>query len=393
MLSPFREDSNARFTPEKYQRLLARLSQRCRTHVGFRVAETPCFFPKALIDEMASAGMALTKQLVDSPAYMQSSSLAVPAAYRVPNESRHPNFMTVDFGVVRNPDGSLSPRLVELQAFPSMYGYQAILCQEYADVFGLDDSLRCFLGGHDTASYWSLLRKVIVGNHDPENVVLAEIEPEHQKTLPDFNATEDQLGICTVNISGLVRKGNKLYYERDGRLAPIHRIYNRAIVDELERKRVTLPFDYRDELDVEWAGHPNWYFRISKFSIPYLRHPTVPPAVFLDDWFAGKGRDLLPENHEQWVFKPLYSFAGKGIEFGPSDASLASVPAAQRHDYLLQQRVRFEPVIETPWGITQAEVRILYIWPEGEDMQPVINLVRLGRGQMMGVDHIGTRRG
>lgn len=387
MLRPFREDFNARFTPQKYQQLLERVDRRSRTHVEFRVSETPCFFPRVLMEEMARAGIELTHQLVDSAEYMKASSEAVPAAYRVPNESPHPHFMTVDFGLVRNADGSISPRLVELQAFPSIYGYQAILCEEYASVFGLDPSLGGFFGDHDAASYWELLRKVIVGGHDPEHVILAEIEPERQKTLPDFNLTEDRLGIRTVDVAKLRLEGNKLFYRRDGRLVPVRRIYNRAIVDELVQKRITLPFDYRDELDVEWAGHPNWYFRISKFSIPFLRHPTVPPAVFLDDWFAGKGRDLLPSERDQWVFKPLYSFAGKGIQFGPSEAELAAIPAAQRHDYLLQQRVRFQPVIATPHGMTQAEVRILYLWPDGGELEPVISLVRMGRGRMMGVDH------
>ena len=162
----------------------------------------------------------------------------------------------------------------------------------------------------------------------------------------------------------------------------------RAIVDEVERKGVVPAFDYRDELEVEWAGHPNWYFRISKFSLPYLQHESVPTAVFLDDWFAGRGRERLPEDREQVLLKPLYSFAGKGIQFAPTDAELAAIPEADRHLYLLQERVRFEPVIETPRGMTQAEIRIMYLWPEGrEEMIPVQSLVRLGRGLMMGVDH------
>ena len=174
---------------------------------------------------------------------------------------------------------------------------------------------------------------------------------------------------------------------RGDRLVRIERIYNRAIVDELVRRQVEVPFDYREALDVEWAGHPNWYFQISKFSIPYLDHPTVPAAVFLDDWFAGKGRERLPAHRERWVFKPLYSFAGKGIQFAPTDEDLRAVPPEERHNYLLQERVQFEPVIRTPEGMTQAEVRILYVWPEGRSMIPMTSLVRMGRGLMMGVDH------
>jgi hypothetical protein len=172
-----------------------------------------------------------------------------------------------------------------------------------------------------------------------------------------------------------------------GKLTRIERIYNRAIVDELVRKEIRPAFNYRDELDVEWAGHPNWYFQISKFSIPYLRHNTVPPAVFLDKWVRGEERDRLPQEREQWILKPLYSFAGKGIQFAPTDADIAAIPEGDRHNYLLQERVRFEPLIRTPEGMTQAEVRILYVWPERKRMLPMTSLVRMGRGMMMGVDH------
>ena len=248
-----------------------------------------------------------------------------------------------------------------------------------------------FLGGLDEAAYWELLRRVIVGEHAPENVVLTEVEPETQKTLPDFNVHEDRLGIKTVDIARLVKQGSKLFYREhgrdDGRLVPIHRIYNRAIVDEIVRKNVRLPFDYRDELDVEWAGHPNWYFRLSKFALPYLDHATAPRAMFLDEVLGTGVGNRLPEDREQWVFKPLYSFAGKGVQFAPTDAELFEIPVEDRHKYLIQERMQFAPTIRTPEGMTQAEVRILYVWPDGGEMQPLISLIRMGRGLMMGVDH------
>ena len=387
MIAEFRDDFNARFTAEKYAELKARLDARTGTKIDFRVAETPCFLPKGLLDEMVTAGAELTHQLLGNAEYMRRSEAAIPARYRVPGEDAHPHFMTVDFGLVREADGTLSPRLVELQAFPSVFGYQAVLSDEYVRVYGLDAKLRWFLNGMDEAGYWELLRRVIVAGHPVENVVLAEIDPENQKTLPDFKVHEEKLGIRTIDIAKVRKEGRTLLYERDGEWVPIKRIYNRAIVDELERKGITLPFDYRDDLDVEWAGHPNWYFRVSKFSIPYLEHKTVPAAVFLDDWFAGKGRERLPKERENWVFKPLYSFAGKGIQFAPTDAELEAVPVGERHDYLLQERVKFEPVIRTPHGMTQAEVRILYVWPDGGELTPAISLLRMGRGLMMGVDH------
>jgi hypothetical protein len=387
MLQPYRDQFNAHFTPEAYANLLARLNKLTRTTIDFRVAETPCFFPPSLIKELAETGAELTHQLLDNPVYMQASNATIPDKFRVPNENPQPNFMTVDFGLIRNSDGSLSPKLVELQAFPSVFGYQDLLARQYIETYNLDSSLQQHLSGLTEQTYWQLLREVIVGDHDPENVVLLEIDPNHQKTLPDFHVYEDKLNIATVDIAKLSKQGNRLFYQRAGREIPIHRIYNRAIVDELERKNIPLPFDFRDELDLEWAGHPNWYFRISKFSLPYLNHPSVPKAVFLDDWFARHNTEGLPHQRQHLLLKPLYSFAGKGIQFAPTDAELNAIPVADRHLYLLQERVNFEPVIQTPYGPTQAEIRIMYLWPDGGVLQPAMALVRLGRGLMMGVDH------
>ena len=391
MLQPYRDHFNAHFTPAKYSDLVARLNQLTRTQIEFRVAETPCFFSRELINQLAETGATLTHQLLDNPAYLQASNQTIPEQYRVPNENPQPNFMTVDFGLVRNPDGTLTPKLVELQAFPSIFGYQDILARQYIETYNLDPNLQIHLNDLNEKTYWQLLREVIVGDHDPENAVLLEIDPDHQKTLPDFHVYEDKLHIATVDIAKLRKQGNRLFYQRagpgQGTEIPIHRIYNRAIVDELQRKNLQLPFDYRDPLNVEWAGHPNWYFRISKFSLPFLNHPSVPKAVFLDDWFAQRNLEGLPPQRENLLLKPLYSFAGKGIQFAPTDADLNAIPPADRDLYLLQERVAFEPTIHTPHGLTQAEIRIMYLWPDGGVLQPAIALVRLGRGLMMGVDH------
>jgi hypothetical protein len=384
MIPSLRKQFNENFTPAKYQAFLRRIDDECGTHVQFRLSETPCFFPQTLIDRMAEDGKELIRQLVENPAYRAKSDQAVPAEFKVPNEASHPMFVQVDFGLVRDAQGALQPKLVELQAFPSLYAYQPALAQAHIDVYGLEGfsgsaSLNYFLGGLDPASYRGLLRRAIVADHDPENVILMEIHPEQQKTLPDFLLTEKMLGIRTVDITTIRKEGSRLYYGRDGKRVPIRRIYNRAIVDELERKGVKLPFDWRDDLDVEWAGHPNWYFRISKFSIPYLKHESVPKTWFLDR------RDAIPEDLENYALKPLYSFAGLGVVIAPNKEDIAAIPAEKRHAYILQERLHFEPLIETPFGETKAEVRVMYVWLS--ELMPVLTIVRMGRGLMMGVDH------
>jgi hypothetical protein len=381
MIPALREAFNRNYLPETYQHLLKQLEARAGAPIAFRVAETPCFLPKALLDQMADYGRDLVLQLVNSPDYLRASNVTVPKQYNVANETPRPMFLQVDFGLVRNAQGELEPKLVELQAFPSLYGYQPVLAQQYIDSYALPQDLGIYLGGHTHGTYQQQMRELIVAGHDPENVILLEIEPEKQKTLCDFMLTQEALGIAVVDILKLRKRGSHLFYEKAGREIPVHRIYNRCIVDELERKHIRLPFDLTEPLEVEWAGHPNWYYRISKFSIPYLKHPCVPKTWLLDQ------NSPVPADSENYVLKPLYSFAGLGIKFNPTQADVDAIPIEQRPHYMLQERMRFEPVIATPHGPTQPEIRIMYFWPEGGELTPVLPLLRLGRGIMMGVDH------
>ncbi len=378
MIPQLRQRFNAEFTPEKYTAFLARLESQTGVPQSFRHSETPCFFPNALVQSMAHDGAELIQQL-STPEYLQIARQAVPPQFDVPTEPDHPLFIQVDFGLVRESSGEITPRLVEIQAFPSLYAYQPVLSQLYIDAYGLDPALRYLLSGLDVDGYRSLLGRAILGGHDPENVILMEIDPQHQKTLADFVLTERMFGVRAVCITQIRKEGRRLFYSLDGRDIPIHRIYNRTIVDELQRREITPAFDFRDDLDVEWAGHPNDYFRISKFSIPYLRHPSVPQTWFLDQLHH------IPQDTHNYVLKPLYSFAGLGVRIGPPREEILAIPAAQRRDYILQERMNFEPVIETPHGGTRAEIRIMYIWLD--ELMPVSLLVRMGRGAMMGVDH------
>ena len=406
MIPEFRTWFNRNFTAESYDSLLAWLEAHCGVRVEFRVAETPIFVPRTLLDEMAAAGTELALSLIGWQTYLEAARAAIPPGFRVAGETSHPNFLTADFALVKDSKGELVPKLVEIQAFPSVYGYQSVLGTGYREVFALDHRLQMYLGGLTETTYLQLLSRTVLGHCDPENVVLTEVDPLHQKTRPDFEITAKELGISVVDISSLEPKGNKLHYRnKTGKLMPIHRIYNRAIADELIARNIQLPFDLQRDWDVEWAGHPNWYFLISKFSLPWLsrppiRHSVVPPAVFLTDFLEGPGRRELenagikfPEMtqpdtvYSDLLLKPLFSFAGKGIQFDTTQAQLEAIPIEARREYLLQQRMNFVPNISTPHGMTQAEIRILYLWPDDGALTPALSLVRLGRGKMMGVDH------
>jgi hypothetical protein len=379
MIPTRRQAFNQAWTPAQYERLLSIVTAAAGVAPAFPVSETPCFFTRAFIDDMARTGAELIRQIVDNPAASAAADQIVPDRFTGPNEDPVPRFVQVDFGLVRTPDGRIEPRLVELQAFASLYGLQRVLADAYIEAFSLPSSFDVFLGGHNQTSYEAVVGNAILGGHPPEEVVLMEIEPRWQKTWPDFAITEYIWGVRAVDTAAVRREGRQLFYDRDGRLVPIRRIYNRVVPDELDRKGIELPFDYRDDIDVEWAGHPSWYFRLSKFSIPWLRHPWVPRTWFLHEL---KG---MPDDRDNYVLKPLFSFAGGGIVFAPSDADLAAIPEEERMNYIVQERLSFAPVIETPHGPTQVEIRVMYVWTD--ELRPVVPLLRMGRGRMMGVDH------
>jgi hypothetical protein len=380
VIPALRQAFNASWTDAKYRDLIRRLELRTGATLGFPISETPCFFSQSLMSSLGATGLDLVHQILDNDDAMSAARSAVPERFDGPGAEELPTFLQVDFGLVRGADGSIQPKLVELQAFASLYGFQLAMAEAYRDAFELPESLHFFIDHLDASTYYALIADAIAGHHDPAEVVLMEIEPQQQKTWPDFVTTEQLWGVRAIDTSEVRREGRRLYYRRDGKATQIKRIYNRVIPDELERKRIQLPFGYSDDLDVEWAGHPAWYFRISKFSIPFLRHPSVPETKFLD------GIESLPADRERYLLKPLFSFAGGGIIFAPTDAQIAAIPMDQRKNYILQERIDFTPVIDTPEGPAQAEIRIMYVRSEGE-LIPVLPLLRMGRGKMMGVDH------
>src|SRR6202050_2470664 len=221
MVPKLRNDFNQSFTAEKYSKFLSELTHRYGTDISFRNCETPCFFPAELIDKMVRYGQELIAQLMSNPEYTKASAASIPAEYNVPNETPHPLFIQVDFGI----DQNLEPKLVEIQGFPSLYAYQPIVAETYRDAYALEPGLRHVLTDSD---YWPVLRNATGGARDPETVILMEIDPYHQKTLPDFLMTEKYCGVKPVSLTEIRKRRNRLFHGD----VPIHRIYNRVIVDE-----------------------------------------------------------------------------------------------------------------------------------------------------------------
>jgi hypothetical protein len=373
-----RQRFNREFTTERYEAYRRRLADRCGVPIEFRLSETPAFLPPELASRLVREAGTLIDQLLSNADYRRAADAVVPPRFVLAGGEDRPTFVQVDFGLVQTAAG-VEGRLVELQAFPSLYGFQLYMAEAAIEAFGLS-GVSPFFGGLERDGYLALVRRALVGDHAPSEVVLLEIEPEKQKTRPDFAATEQLWGVRAIDLRSIEREGRRLFARHDGRRVPVSRIYNRVIPDELERKGLTWPFAPDDDLDVEWTGGPDWYFRLSKFALPWLRHPWVPRAHFVSDL------DGLPGDAADWVLKPLFSFAGGGVTFNPTPDQLAAIPPGERAHYLLQERVRFTPLIETPHGPTMVEVRVMFV-RDGSGYRAVLPLGRMGRGLMMGVDH------
>jgi hypothetical protein len=369
---------NADFTPEKYVALLRCVNETERWPADFRVSETPIFLTNEFTDEATRAANEIV-DLVRTPEFGRSAQSAIPKGLEVPNESAHPNFVVIDFGICAE-DNRLVPRLIELQAFPSLFGFQWLLLGCMRKVYpAIPRNWTSSFGGVKDEAYLALLRRTIIGDADPENVVLLEIEPEKQKTRVDFAATESMIGIRSVCLTKIKKRGRQLLYEHDGRKVRIERIYNRVIFDELMRRPDLKPaFSFQDELDVTWIGHPNWYFRISKHSLPYLKTEHASPAFFADKFPSD-------ERIDNYVLKPLYSFAGLGVDMEPTREKLSTLKNPR--EWILQKKVSYAEFVPTPDGArSKAEIRMMFVWPENEEPILVNNLVRMSQGKMMGVD-------
>ncbi|HKI05536.1 MAG TPA: hypothetical protein VKK31_26385 [Thermoanaerobaculia bacterium] len=370
---------NAAFTEGRYEAMLRDLERDGGFPTVFRICETPLFLDGALTRELIEAAHEVL-DAVTSEEYLKLAGRAVPPELEVPGDEGHPVFLQIDFALVRGEDGLLTPRLIELQGFPSLYGFQWLLEKDFRANFpAIPDDFSPYFGGLDAETYPAALREVIVGGSDPENVVLLEIDPEHQKTRIDFAVTERLTGIRTVNAREVIERRGRLYYPENGREVPIERIYNRVIFDELERKGIDLSHIFRRDLDVTWVGHPNWYLKISKFSLPFIKSRYSPPA-----WFVSNLEEL-PLDLESYVLKPLFSFAGLGVEMGPSPERLRNLEDPE--NYILQKKVEYSPAIETPEDPARAEVRMMFVWKDRQERPRLVNnLVRMGKGKMMGVD-------
>jgi hypothetical protein len=385
MISIYREYFNQNFSTAKYTEFLALLTRNYPS-LSAKLSETPVFIPPDLREQLIAAGEEIIK-FICQPDFKMLTADAIPEEWYVPNENDHPHFMAFDFGICKDEDGRLVPRLIEMQGFPSLFAFQSQMSNCYKEAFELGKlaDFSPYFRGMTEKQYFALLKEVIIGAHAPDEVAMMDIDPPNQKTAIDFLMTAEKLGLRVLSLTDIFKEGNQLFYLKNGCKIRLKRIYNRLIFDEVKDRQhlFNSGFDPRESIDIEWITHPNWFYRISKYTLPFLKNEFVPDTHFLNTL------ESVPADLENYVLKPLFSFAGKGVIINVSLQDIKSISDPQ--NWILQKKVSYEPVIKSPDGSLKAEIRLLYIWPDGAEPRLCINLVRLSRGEMIGVNYNSDR--
>ncbi|HEV8084721.1 MAG TPA: hypothetical protein VGP55_16055 [Chitinophagaceae bacterium] len=379
MIPELRKQFNENFTQKKYEDFLLDLNSKHPGDIVFRIAETPIFIPKDFTDKMLDACEAIVDFIV-RPDFKKLTSHAIPEGENVPDENDHTHFIAFDFGICENENGNFEPQLIEMQGFPTLFAFQVMYPQVVEKHFNIPKNFDHYLSGYNAESYTALLKKIIIGDHKVENVILLEIKPHEQKTRIDFYCTQDYLDIPIVCLTELEKEGKNLFYKKDGKRIEIKRIYNRIIFDELIhiKKDLGNVVDITESFDVEWVPHPNWFYRISKFTLPFINHPFVPETFFLNEV------KQLPGDLENYVLKPLFSFAGQGVIIDVTKEDIDAVTNPE--NWILQRKVKYADVIKTPNVPAKAEARIFYFWEDGAPRPVAVNnLARISKGKMIGV--------
>lgn len=379
MIRSIREQFNASFTQEKYENFLQDLNSEYPGAIDFRIAETPVFIERKLGQEMIQTCESIIDFIIH-PDFNAITQASIPAEEMVQGQNKISHFIAFDFGICENEMGEFFPALIEMQGFPTLFGMQAYYPEVLERHFKIPAGFSHYFNGLNKSSYLELLKRVILRDYKKEEVILLEIKPQQQKTRIDFYCTADYLGIAPVCITALTKEGRELYYDNNGVKTRIKRIYNRIIADELNAVKDSLGpiVDLQSDLDVEWVPHPNWFYRISKFTLPFLHHPFIPETLFLN------ALESIPEDLHNYVLKPLFSFAGQGVVIDVTKADIDSIQHPEH--WILQRKVNYASCIQTPNEPAKAEVRLMYVWEEGKD-RPILatNLARLSKGKMIGV--------
>lgn len=381
MIRSTRELFNQSFSKEKQRHIQSYFNNNYPNQLGFKLSESPIFISNNLQEKLFAVSESIIHQIVNQTILTDFSR--VPANQNVPNCKGKPHFLAIDFAICKNNNQEIEPQLIELQAFPSLFFYQVSLAQQFQQQYPFLNDFNFLLNHHSTKDYTQHLQELITANQPPENTIILELFPEQQKTKIDFSITKEHLGIETVCLTKIIKKGKTLYYQKNNQEIKINRIYNRLIFDDLEQyPDLKTQFNLTDNVEVDWVTHPNWFFVISKAILPKLQHQYIPKSYFVNDF-----PDNEINNLSNYVLKPLFSFAGQGVNLNPKQEDINKIQ--NKKDYILQKKVAYAPVFkDINNDFSKAELRLLYTWmPEDDLPKAAISLVRMSKSAMINVSH------
>jgi hypothetical protein len=380
MIQSFRKQFNEAFSETKYQEYLSYINELYPNSLDFRIAETPVFLPAAFKNQLLEVGDYVCSQIIAAD-FTSKTEKSLPNTSITPNEIGLPECIVMDFAIAHNDQNEIVPALIELQGFPSLFAFEVVQDEALRNSYTIPENVTPYLNGYTKEKYLQHLSTIIKGEQG-EHTVLLELYPEQQKTRIDFYCTQHYFAIPVVCITEIFKIGKALYYQREGIDIKIDRIYNRIVADELKKQSAEIKEKaailYSD-LDASWVTHPNHFFRISKYLLPFLKHDWIPKTQFVDQI------ESIPHHIENYILKPLFSFAGQGviIDVQASDFESMTDPA----NWIMQEKVTYAPCVETPDGVAKAEIRLFYFWDKPTQKYiATLNLCRLSKGKMIGVN-------
>src|SRR6187399_25552 len=170
MVPAIRRDYNKNFTKEKYEAFLNDLNSVHPGAIEFRVAETPVFVPKDFTKKMLDACESIVDIIVD-PKFKELTKNAIPKHLQVPGENHHSHFLAFDFGICENEAGEYEPQLIEMQGFPTLFGFQVYYPETLEKYWPIPENYSHYFNGLDKNSYIKELKELLIGNADPEEVI------------------------------------------------------------------------------------------------------------------------------------------------------------------------------------------------------------------------------
>jgi len=323
----------------------------------FKATSSEVFlFPKELKSELIEAATGITNQLFSSRVLTLAESNITDNSnildFRSYKNLPEPYFMTIDLAYA--PGGGTNFKLIEAQAFLSI---SHMFFEHYSKLLDLNRDV--FL---NFEAYQHFLRK-IQNNHS----ILLEDCPWEQKTAIDFHLLQKQASIEVLNFRGIL--GSHALKEK--------LIYNRLIFADLTAQEfANAKISLSGLPNARWLHHPDWYYFVSKSSLPYITSPWAAQSFLVAD----KPLNFEPKSNA-WVLKPLFDYGCSGVNLNPSRTDIENVDAPK--EWLLQQKIELKHL---PGTELFGEIRVV-LFNTDNGWEPVMFFGRINDKPFLGSQH------